>query len=95
MSDTELESSFLDEIEKLENDFIASEAAKAFAQLQREVKGIGCGCPNCLNRAVNTWNSWVDMVCDDEALNESYRAWIDWSGRSPVIKFGKEPQPEE
>ena len=54
MSDIELESSFLDEVEKLEDDFIASEAAKAFAQLQKEVKGIGCGCPSCLNQVVDT-----------------------------------------
>ena len=83
---------FLNEIEKLEDEFIAKEAAKAFANLQKEVRGKGCGCLNCLNGAVETWNSWVDMVCDDEALNESYRAWIDWSGRSPVIRFSGQHQ---
>lgn len=55
---------------KIVNDYTSEQFKAAYAVVQKEQHGEGCGCPSCVKHAVSEVNSWTEWVaggtCDIE-----------------------------
>lgn len=72
-------------------DYIKKRWIDANARLVKEKLGKGCGCRNCVNRAVKDANEWTDMAAGGSSRNP-IKHFVDWTKGKPKIKT--EPNPE-